>query len=141
MQRGFTLIEVLVVIAIVAILSTVAYPSYSAFVQRGKIAEGTSTLADARVRLEQYFQDNERRYTTISGGNVCGVVPAATTYFTYSCTATDTTYTVTAAGVAAQGMSGFTFTINQANAQQTTAFPGASGLPKNCWIQNKGDGC
>lgn len=140
MQRGFTLIEVLVVVAIVAILSTVAYPSYSAFVQRGKIADGTSTLADSRVRLEQFFQDN-RRYATVVGGNVCGVVPAATTYFTYACAATDTTFSVTATGVAAQGMSGFTFTINQANLQQTTAFPGASGLPKNCWIQNKGDGC
>ena len=43
-QQGFTLIELMVVVAIVGILAAVAYPSYQDYVTRGQIAEGTSTL-------------------------------------------------------------------------------------------------
>ena len=38
-------------------------------------------------------------------------------------------------------MDGFTFTVDDANAQRTTAFPDASGLPASCWLKRKGDTC
>jgi len=135
-EAGFTLIEVMVTVAIVAILTAIAVPNYSAYVQRGKIAEAISNLAAMRVLMEQYFLDN-RTYV----GGPC-TAPGSTTYFTYACSpaATATTYTITATGVAGQGMSGFTYTIDQANNRQTTAFPGASGIPAACWY-TKANSC
>lgn len=142
-QCGFTLLELMIAVAIVGILASVAYPSYVAYVQRGKIAEATSTLADMRVKLEQHFQDNVATGTGYSGAPMCdpGVLATMVKAFAYSCpTLTAAQFTVQAQGQLAQGMSGFTFTLNQNNARQTTAFPGVTGT-KNCWIQRPGDAC
>lgn len=113
MQRGFTLIELMVVVAVVGILASVAIPAYNDYVTRGKLVEGTSTLADGRVKMEQFFQDN-RTY-------VGGTCPAATTNFTYTCSCLlATAYLITATGVG--NLSDFSYTINQANAKQTIAW-------------------
>lgn len=135
-QAGFTLIEIMVTAAIVAVLGAIALPNYGAYVQRGKIGEAIANLASMRVQMEQYFLDN-RTYV----GGPC-TPPGTATYFTYACNpaATATTYTITATGVAGQGMSGFTYTIDQANNRQTTAFPGAGGLPAACWY-SKANSC
>ena len=70
-QGGFTLIEVMIVVAIVAILAAVALPAYGDYVRRGQLPEAFSGMADLRVKLEQYYQDN-RSYGT-SGGNCASV--------------------------------------------------------------------
>lgn len=137
---GFTLIEVMIVVAIVAILATVAYPAYDDYVRRGKVAEAAAQLAHWRTRMEQYFLDN-RSYLNAAGTS-CGV-PAPTgaevKYFAYTCPGTTaTSYLLTATG------DGFTFTVDQTNARQTTAAPAgwtAAAMPANCWIRKKGGVC
>ena len=97
---GFTLIELMIVLAIVGILAAVAYPSYVEHVQRSRITEATSTLSDWRIRMERYFQDNR---TYINAGT-CGIVPPASNSFAYECVAaalTQNTYTLQANGLAA----------------------------------------
>src|SRR6266542_902969 len=71
--RGFTLIEAMITVAIVAILGAIAYPNYVDYITRGRIIEGTSKLSDFRVRMEQYFMDN-RTYVGPSppGVGTCG---------------------------------------------------------------------
>ena len=59
-QRGFTLIELMVVIAIVGVLAAVAYPSYSDYVTRSKRATAKSILVMLADRQEQFFIDNKR---------------------------------------------------------------------------------
>ena len=144
-QRGFTLIELMIVVVVVAILSMIALPSYNDYIRRGKIAEATSQLGQWRTKMEQYFLDN-RSY--VNGGGACGApVPTGgdIKYFTYTCPGpTASTFTLQADGVATEGMGGFTYTINQANARQTTAAPAgwaAAAMPTNCWISKKGGVC
>src|SRR6266536_3766572 len=60
--RGFTLIEVMIVVAIVAILAAIAYPSYIAQVRKGHRAAAQSYLMDLAQREQQYMLD-ARSYT------------------------------------------------------------------------------
>ena len=55
---GFTLIEVMIVVAIVAILTAIALPSYKDYIRRGRLPEAFNALADYRTKMEQYYQDN-----------------------------------------------------------------------------------
>ncbi len=55
---GFTLIEVMITVAIIAILAAVALPNYIDYVTRSRLVEAKSNLSDMRTRLEQYFLDN-----------------------------------------------------------------------------------
>jgi len=143
--QGFTLIELMITIAIIGILSSIALPAYNDYVKRGKLTEATATLSDLRFQMERYYQDN-RRYMTAVDGDTCGVPEPGSPdvkYFTYTCEPgdSDQTYVWTATGKAAEGINGYEFTIDEGNNKQTTAFPDAAGLPAGCWLKKKGDTC
>ena len=55
---GFTLIEMMIVVAIIAILAAIAYPSYQQYVLRSNRTEGQALLNDAAAREERYFAQN-----------------------------------------------------------------------------------
>lgn len=65
-HSGFTLIEVMIVVAIVGILAAVAYPNYTEHVQRGRRTEGKAALLKTQGALERYFTVNNT-YTTDLG--------------------------------------------------------------------------
>ncbi|GGK01767.1 type 4 fimbrial biogenesis protein PilE [Pseudomonas matsuisoli] len=65
MSKGFTLIEVMIVVVIIGILASIAYPSYQSYVQRGNRTEGMALLSDAAARQERYFAQT-RTYVTDS---------------------------------------------------------------------------
>ena len=143
--KGFTLVELMIVVTIISILAAIAIPSYSSYVTRSKIVEATSSLSGMRVLMEQYYQDNR----TYLNGAVCGAigaVPTATKYFNYTCTnVSANTYTLTANGSGT--MSGFGYTVDQGN-NKTSAITGqplAQGWsnpnPNTCWTTNKGGQC
>ncbi len=135
--RGFTLIEVVVTIAIVGILSAIALPAYNGYVMRGRIPEATVQLGVRQVDMEQFFQDNR----TYASAPACDD-GAVSKYFTFSCsTSTATAFTLVATGKGV--MSGFVFTVNQNNVRSTTAVPTGWSLPSpnNCWVSKKGGVC
>lgn len=143
-QKGFTLVELLITVVVVAILAAVALPSYTDYVKRGKIQEATSNLLTMRTKLEQYYQDN-RRYDGACVAGTVAPLPANQKNFTISCAfaaSPSQTYTVTATGI--NDMTGFVYTIDQANLHLTTGVPDpkwASSTPVNCWVTKKGGQC
>ncbi|MGW8392842.1 type IV pilin protein [Pseudoduganella sp. HUAS MS19] len=142
-QAGMTLIEVMVTIAIVAILSAVAIPAYSDYVKSGRLPQATNNLAAMRAKLEQYFQDNRTYIGACADGTIAALPPADD--FTYTCpTLTATTYTVKAEGKGT--VAGFSFTIDESNNKKTVALPSgwgtaSEGSPVTCWVRKKGGAC
>lgn len=140
-HRGFTLIELMVTVAIVAILASVAIPSYRDYVTRGRIPDATNGLSTLRTQMEQYYLDNR----TYVGGCAAGTVAPLPTSsnFTFSCTGlTPSAFTATATGTGT--MAGFVYAVNESNTRTTTGVPASSGwgiTPANCWIVRKGGGC
>ena len=142
---GFTLIEVMITVAVIAILAAVALPSYIDYITRSKLVEAKTNLSDMRTRLEQYFLDN-RTYPT--GGcityNSSTPAPATQIYlpaniknFAITCTPnpTATSYIVTATGL------GFVFTIDQTNLKQTPFVPAGWTSSTVCWVSRKNGDC
>lgn len=139
---GFTLVELMIVVAIIAILAAIAIPSYTTYLTRSKLTEATNNLAAYRVLQEQFYQDNRTYVGT--GLNSCGAAaPATQKYFQYSCAATSSTaYVAQAVGITGSQTAGFTFTINAQNVQQTTNEPAGWGTGTiNCWVIRKGGSC
>jgi type IV pilus assembly protein PilE len=132
--KGFTLVEILITVAIVGIVSAIAIPQYSDYVTRSRLTDVFSQLATVQPNAEQFWASN-RTFAGFTG------VPASSTYFTYALSAdADTTkYTVTATGRA--GMLGFVYTINQAGARATTGVPSGWTASSTCWIDRKGGKC
>ncbi len=59
-QRGFTLIELMIVVVIIAILATIAVASYKRFSRRARVQEAIAFLGDVRIKQESYFQTYHR---------------------------------------------------------------------------------
>ena len=134
--RGFTLIEVLIVMTVLAILAAIAIPNYSRYVMRGNLVEATNALSEYRVRMEQFYQDN-RSYRNAGGD--CGVaVPANLQNFALNCVIAAAGQAYTASATGAGSMAGFAYSINQANVRATTGLPAKWGsLPADAatrWV-------
>lgn len=136
-MRGLTLIELMVALAIVAILSAVALPAYNAYIQRSRVPAALDGLTSLALRMEQRFQDTG---SYGAAGNCPGALPVAN-HFGFACTvgANGTTFTANATGNAGGAMEGYGYSINQAGTRVTTAHPkGAPGA--NCW-STRGGSC
>lgn len=141
-RNGFTLIELMIVVAVVGILTAIALPSYTSYINRGKITDAIAALADYRIKMEQYFQDN-RNYGTASGS--CPVTVITSKYFVYTCLVGASTpsvaYTATAtsiAGALGAATGDYTYSLNESNAKSTSKFKGAA-VTKSCWLIRGGE--
>jgi type IV pilus assembly protein PilE len=124
---GFSLIELLIAVAIVGILASIALPSYREHLRRGAMEEVTASVGTGRVAIEQFFLDN-RTYEDAP-------CPDGTEYFAVACESDATTYTITATG--SDLMDGFVIDIDETGARSTTGPWGDAA----CWLSRKGDTC
>jgi type IV pilus assembly protein PilE len=140
--NGFTLIELMITVAVVGILAAIVVPSYRDYVRRAALQESFANLSDLRVKLEQFYQSN-RNY----GGDPCGndgttdqVSFAPGGNFTYTCalSSANQAYLLTATGSSGAAI-GHTYTLNSDNAKATSVFKGGT-VNKSCWLV-KGSEC
>jgi type IV pilus assembly protein PilE len=158
-QAGFTLIELMITVAIIGILAAVALPSYQSYIRRGQLQEAFANLSDYRIKMEQYYQDN-KNYGLVTG-TVCATDGAATPgsspltpswsvvsgnftppgqkYFTYSCLTSNSgqNYVFKATGVTGLATAGYVYTIDYQGAKATTTYKGAAPSPAAaCWLSS-----
>ena len=124
--KGFTLIEAMAVLAVLGILAAIGIPNYSRYVMRENLIEAGNALAEYRLRMERFYQDN-RSYQSAGGG--CGqAVPSVLDNFAVACAITVGGQAFTATATGAGTTNGFVYTINDANARATTAIPAHWGV-------------
>ena len=142
-SHGFTLIEIMVVVGIVAILSAIAYPSYRDYIVRGRLVDATNGLATMRADMERHFQDN-RDYRTVGAFvSPClrnGGTQAGDFLITCSVGPGQQNYTLAATGGAATIVNGFVLSVNELD-QRSTVAPSGWTTCATRWITKKGDPC
>jgi type IV pilus assembly protein PilE len=131
----------MITVAIVAILASIALPSYTAYVQRSRITEAVSGLAGMSVAMERFFQDN-RTYAGACAAGTVAQLPPDTASFQFSCPAaslTATGFLVRADG--RNSMAGFAYTLDQANVRATAAVPAGWTSSATCWVLKADGSC
>lgn len=138
--RGFTLIELMIVVAIAAILAAIAYPAYNDSVRKSRRADAISVLTEAQNHLERFYTENGR-YDQDTGGTAYTLPTgmsssprnSSTTFYTIVANTTtdpngqEFTLTATAQGDQTNDACG-NLTLNHAGLKGVS-----SGVPGDCW--------
>jgi len=134
-QHGVTLPEVMITVAIVGILAGIALPSYQGYIQRSTLSEAFDGLSAFRLRMDQAFNNNGN-----FGAVGCAVAaPNSNENFAFACDLTNGGQGYLARADGSGRMAGFGFSVDEAGRRVTTAFPGQTALPANCWMSKKGE--
>ncbi|MDM0044635.1 type IV pilin protein [Variovorax dokdonensis] len=136
----------MMVMVVVGILGTFALPAYSDYQRQAQLPEAFNGLAEFRLRMEHYFQDNNRFGN--SAGNACADDPSAAAWndfaprgahsFNYRCTvqADQAGYVIVASGKAGSAVAGYTFTIDHLARHGTLQFRGQA-VNESCWLTSQ----
>lgn len=134
---GFTLIEVMIVVAILGILAAIAYPSYQRYVQKSRRTDAKTALLDLATREERFFTMNNTYAGTAVNLGYGGTFPisvltSGTAFYQLTVTASSATaFTATATPIGAQAGDALcgTYTVDQLGTQGNSG----TGTAADCW--------
>lgn len=123
---GFTLLELMITVVIIAILAAIALPSYSSYITKSQAKSAASDLVALSVAVENLYMrsltytaptTNPTTTTAQTQSYATAWKPSADDSFTYTISVTTATksYTLTATGITGTRNAGCTLTLNQAN--------------------------
>lgn len=129
-QLGLTLIEVMVVVAIISVLATIVYPLYTDQLRKSRRASATVALASIAQAQERFFTANSTYATTLDGsgsGNLAGNALDVSDYLTSGLATDDGFYTIAISGASATA---YTLTAT-ANGTQTSDYCSSFSLTQS----------
>jgi prepilin-type N-terminal cleavage/methylation domain-containing protein len=119
-DKGFTLIELMIVVAIIGILAAIAIPNFMNYQCKAKQSEAKSNLGNIRTAQEAYYAEHDAYATTLSDA---GFVVKGAAYYSYTAaTASDASgnhFTASADATAGGTLVGDQWTINELGALNT----------------------
>lgn len=132
MKKGFSLIELLIVIAVVGILAAIAYPTYVDAITQSRRADAKTTLLDIAQRIERFYSEN---HTYADVADSVGGTPQTSPdgWYTINITSTASTYTLTAVPQNAQANDTGCETFTYNNLGQEGVTNGATLPADQCW--------
>ena len=142
-QNGFTLLELLIVIAIIGILSGIALPAYKDYTQQGRLAAAASTLSTLANQLESHYLET-RRYSNEQ--DLCNLMDSSDDYFNYTCTLqnnSDQQYLLSASSTNNLSASKtFVLGLNEQGVKNTRIVIGSNVTDEfPCWILSSSGAC
>jgi len=129
--KGFTLVELMIALSVLVILTAIAYPSYTKYIQKGRRAEARSQMLDVKLGQERWRVNNVSYATSLSSLSLVEN-PANSQYYNFSLSSVGAvSFKVTAAAKTgttqtddeSKGTSCATLTLNHANYK----------TPTDCW--------
>lgn len=130
-SKGFTLIELMITVAVIGILAAVAFPSYQQYVLRSNRAEGQALLHNVAARQERYFSQNNTYASTAAQLNLASTDSTNNVYRLNINRTSPTEYILTAQPINAQTKDTGcgNLTLNQAGARGVSGNNGVN----DCW--------
>ncbi len=132
-QRGFTLIELMIVVAVVGILTAIALPSYNEYILRGHRAEGRTALLQAAQWMERAATANGEYPKTAAFPAAMTSIPSGRYAISLNSDGATFTLTATAQNAQANDKCGNLTLSNTGLQGANSKTEGASGYDSSCW--------
>ena len=126
LMKGFTLIELMIVVAIIGIIAAIAYPSYRQYVQRTHRADTQAEMMQIAQKMQSYYVINHNYLSaTIDGSNTTVDFPSYDALYTLALNRGDQTWTLTASP-------------KSSSAMKSTGSLTLDSTGKQCWEKTSG---